>query len=268
MNKNLFNKDLKRSRRSHIIWSAIIAFFTLIVMSFYPSMKEMGEGMELMMKSVPEGMRDAMGMSDSAWNSILGYYSTYYNLHIMVLIGIFGMSLASNSLAKEEKEHTSEFIYTRPLSRSNVYWTKFLSVIVMVLLTLVAQTILAGLGIIGFSEESLEMDKFLALHANGAGLTLFFTSIGFFLPTVFKKKINYMGIAVGTVFGGYLINALSKVGDSSEWIGYISPFYYVDFAVTDSDFTVSWMGIAGLLILSLGLVLFGAGRFNRKDFDT
>jgi beta-exotoxin I transport system permease protein len=268
MNANLFRKELKRNRRSHIIWTSIIALFTIMVMSFFPSMQEMGEGLEVMMKSIPDEMKSAMGMSEASWNSIVGYYSTYYNLHIMVLSGIFAMSIASSSLAKEEKEHTSEFLYTRPLTRTNIYFSKGSSILSMVLLTIIIQVLFGLIGVLSFSSAAPNWNDFIVMHVNGAALVLFFACLGFFLPTLLKGKTNFMGISVGVVFGGYLINALSKISSSTEWIGYFSPFNYVNFSAGQADFTYSWAGISGLLILGSILIIIGAKVFNRKDFRT
>lgn len=268
MNKNLFHKELKRNRRSLVVWTSIIAAFTIFVMTFFPAMKDMGTGMEMMMDSLPDAMKDAMGMTDSSWTSPLGFYSTYYSLHIMVLAGIFAMSTASNLLVKEEKEHTAEFLYTRPLKRSNIYFTKAITALTIVLILIVVQTVLGALGIVAFAGEQINWTDFAIMQINGAALVLFFACLGFFLPTLIKPKNNFMGISVGAVFGGYMINALSKTSKSTEWVGYISPFNHVDFAVTEPGFGISWLGICILIPLGLILVLFGDRLFNKKDFNT
>lgn len=268
MNANLYYKELKRNRKSLIVWAAIVGAFTVFVMTFFPAMEDMGEGMEMMMDNFPDAMKDAMGMTDASWTSPLGFYSTYYSLHIMVLTGIFAMSMSSNMLAKEEKERTAEFLYTRPIKRRQIYLTKGLAALTLIFAILIIQTLLGVIAVSAFGGEQIEWMNFMRMQVNGAGLVLFFGCLGFFLATFIKAKINFMGIAVGAVFGGYLINALSKTSESTKWIGYISPFNHVDFAVTELNFEFSWIGISILLGLGLLLVVYGITLFNRKDFNT
>lgn len=251
-----------------MVWTGIIATFTIFVMAFFPSLKQMGEGMEMMMKNFPDSMKEAMGMTDSAWSSVLGFYSTYYSLHIMVLSGIFAMSTASGMLAKEEKEHTAEFLYTRPLKRSKIYTSKGLSLLTMVVITLVVQTSLGAIGVVVFGEGEANWMNFTKMHVNGAALVLFFACLGYFLATVIKPKTNFMGVAVGAVFGGYLVNALSKTSSSTEWVGYFSPFKYIDFTAGEPGYDFSWAGIAGLIGIGIILVFTGARFFNNRDFGT
>ncbi len=101
MNKNLFFKELKRNRKNFLIWTAIIIGFTLMVLAIFPSMQEMGKEMESLMSSLPPEIMKAMGMDANTWSNILGFYSTYFGIYIVVLMSIYTTSKATGIVSKE-----------------------------------------------------------------------------------------------------------------------------------------------------------------------
>ncbi len=56
MNENLYSKELKRNKRNLVIWSAIVIGLTILVMSVFPYMKNMGEELAKIMKYAATAM--------------------------------------------------------------------------------------------------------------------------------------------------------------------------------------------------------------------
>jgi ABC-2 type transport system permease protein len=126
INTNLYTKEIKRNRKNLAIWTAIVLGFTMMVLAIYPYMAEMGEGLNVIMEKIPPELGKALGMDADTWSSILGFYSTYYGVYIIVLLSIFTGSTAASILAKEERNQTSEFLMTRPISRTSNFLSKLL----------------------------------------------------------------------------------------------------------------------------------------------
>ncbi|MBT8232467.1 MAG: ABC transporter permease [Saprospiraceae bacterium] len=267
MNKNLYFKELKRNRKSLIVWSAVVIAFTFIVMSVFPYMRDMGDDMAVMMSKLPEGMLKAMGIDAETFKGILGMYNTYYGIYIIVLLSIFASSTGATIISKEEKDKTAEFLLTKPISRKNIYITKMLVLITLALTAFLIQTITAIIFIIGFGEENVNWSVFVTMHLHGLVLILFFTCIGVFLSMLIKPKKNFMGITVGIVFGSYFLNAIAQVGGNLSWLGYLSPFHYLDFSVTDPNYSVNVPQVFIFLFLSAALLILSFRLYKSKDIS-
>ena len=267
MNRNLYFKELKRNRKNLIIWSAIVIGFTVLVLSIFPYMKDMGDQMAIMMDKLPEGMTKAMGLNDQTFNSILGMYNTYYGIYIIVLLSIYSSSTGATIISKEERDKTAEFLLTKPISRKNIYLTKLVTLFTLAIAAYFVQTTTALVFVIAFGEATMQWSVFTTMHIHGLILILFFTCVGMFLSMLLKPKKNFMGITVGIVFGSYFLNTIAKVADSVDWIGYISPFHYLDFAVNDPNYSINYPQI-GIMLLAGILLLYVSFRiYDKKDIS-
>ena len=265
MNKNLYLKELKRNRKNLIIWSSIVIGFTLMVLSIFPFMKEMGEDMGALLDSMPVELQKAMGMDAETWKNIMGFYSTYYGIYIVVLVSIYTTSTGTGIISKEEKDRTAEFLLTKPLSRQTIVKTKLAALFTLAVIIYVIQTLVAIVGVIAFGEGSIDWGAFYTLHFGGFILVLFFTAIGVLLSMYLKPKKNFMGIVVGLTFGMYFLEAISKATEATNWIGYFSPFHYLDFNVSGGNYEVNY--ISGIVMLALGaLALLWSNKvYLKKD---
>ena len=111
MNLNLYKKELKRNRKNFMIWTGIAIGFTIMIVSLYPSFKDLGVAMS---ETIPKEMAKAFNMDMASWGEISGYYKTYFGFHIIIILAIFSCSMGSTIISKEEKERTSEFLFSKP----------------------------------------------------------------------------------------------------------------------------------------------------------
>lgn len=264
MNKNLYLKELKRNRKNLSIWSAIVIGFTLMVTMIFPYMAEMGDNITVLMESIPEELGKALGMDADSWSSILGFYSTYYGVYIIVLVSIFTASTGATIISKEEKEGTSEFLLTRPISRKTVVITKLMSLFTLSLIIYAIQTITALISISVFAVVEVDWSVFFQMHFSGLILILFFTACGVLISMFVTPKKNFMGIVVGLTFGTYFLNAIGKTADAVSWISYISPFRYLEIT-KDPTVSFNYFGAILLLMIAGGMLWFSNKAYSKKD---
>lgn len=267
MNTNLYTKEIKRNRKNLITWSLIVVGFTAMIMGIFPSMADMGEDITNLMAKLPEELGKALGVDAETWSSITGFYSTYYGIYIILLVGIFTTSTGATIISKEEKEGTSEFLLTKPISRKNVFFTKIMSLLTLSLIIYAIQTVFAIIGFAIFGDGKVDWNAVTVMHLHGLVLLLFFTTTGVLLSMFFRPKKNFMGMVVGIIFGSYFINAMAKAAESVEWMGYISPFNYLEFNVTDPDYSFNIWGSVSLLLIGGLILLFARTTYLKKDID-
>lgn len=267
MNKNLFTKELKRSRKNLITWTSIVVGFTFMVLAIFPFMEDMGKDMVELMDKMPAEIGKAFGMDSQTWSNILGFYSTYYGVYIVVLISIYTASTGANILSEEERDRTAEFLMTKPITRWEIFKTKMITLLMLSLIIFVIQTISAIIGLMLFGSGEFEWKIFSIMQTGGFILMIFFTACGVLLSMFLKPKKNFMGMVVGLTFGTYFLNAIAKSTDQTEFLGYFSPFHYFDFTVFDPDYAFNFIGAAIVLTISSGLLYFSYDTYKKKDIN-
>lgn len=265
MNSNLYTKELKRNRKNLITWSLIVVGFTIMVLSIFPFMEDMGKDMVQLLDKMPEELGKAFGMNSSTWSNILGFYSTYYGVYIVVLMSIYTASTGANILSKEERERTAEFLMTKPLTRWDIFYTKMMALGTLSLIIYITQTVTAIFGLLLFGNEAFEWSIFFTMQASGLIMMLFFTACGVLLSMFFTPKKNFMGMVVGLTFGTYFLNAIGKSTDQTEVIGYASPFHYFDFAIFDPNYAFNFIGAVVFLAISCGMLYMSFKSYDKKD---
>ena len=256
MNLNLFKKEFKRSRKNFLIWTGIAVGFTIMIISLYPSFKDMGIEMG---KAIPKEMAKAFNMDMSSWQEISGYYKTYFGFHIIIILTIFSCSFGASIISKEENERTSEFLFTRPISRKEVFMTKMLALFSIISLSFLIQSLVALLMIIMVVNDPVNWNHLFEMHLNGYVLCLFFGADGLIFSQTLKGIKNYMGPVVGVVMGAYFLHGIGSAVDDANWIAKLSPFHYLG---------VDEFHPLAIIVFTLAILLLTLAAlriFDRKD---
>lgn len=266
-NLNLYTKELKRNRKNLIIWSAIVVGFTMMILAIFPSMEGMGDDITKLMEKMPKELSKGLGVDEGTWGSILGFYGTYYGIYIILLVGIFTASTGATIISKEEKDGTSEFLMTKPISRKTIFFSKMMSLFTLTLIIYVIQTVTALIGFAAFGNGKVDWSAMSIMHLNGLVLILFFTCTGVLVSMFFTPKKNFMGMIVGIIFGSYFLNAMAKASTSVEWLGYISPFHYLEISAKNPDYTINYFGLFALIAIGVSLLLFSFKVYSKRDIN-
>ena len=256
MNLNLYKKELKRNRKNFMIWTGIAIGFTIMIVSLYPSFKDMGVAMS---ETIPKEMAKAFNMDMASWQEITGYYKTYFGFHIIIILTIFSCSLGASIVSKEEIDRTSEFLLSKPISRKTIFGTKITALFTLISMSFLLQTIVAVLMIFAVVSNEVDWNNFIKMHLNGYVLCLFFGAIGLFLSQVLKGIKNYMGPVVGVVMGTYFLHAIGSAIDDANWIAKLSPFHYLGVDDFEPLAVLIFIGLTGTALY------FGDKIFGKKD---
>ena len=124
--------ELKRNKLSLVIWSAIIAFMLSVTVIIYPEMSSEMESISDMMANMG-AFSDAFGMDKLNFGEFIGYFGVECG-NVLGLGGAFFAAIVGvSALAKEEKEHTAEFLLTHPVTRTSIVLQKLASVYLQII---------------------------------------------------------------------------------------------------------------------------------------
>ena len=269
MNRNLFLKEMRRNLSGLIIWVVVICVLVSLTLSFYRTFIENQGKILGMMSLVPKGALAMKGISKfSDMFSILGFYSVNNLIYMMLLGSIYSIVLSSNILLKEEYNKTAEYLLSKPMTRSEIFLTKFA---VFALNVFMLNFIVCLVGLIGvelvktgtYSLKSYFVFSFYTLLLN-----LLFGSLGFFISVLVKraKPITVFSIAIVLIF--YFIFSLSKITESGSKIGYLSPFKYVNVEVSNPAYGLDIWRLTYFIGISVSLTLLSYLIYKRKDIYT
>lgn len=255
--------ELIRGRTSLIIWSLAIAFMLGLCIIIYPQMSsEMGNISEAF-----AGMGDfsaAFGMDRIDYGEFTGYFGIECG-NILGLGGAFFAALLGiSALAKEQKEHTAEFLLTHPVKRSYVCGMKLLAVVIQVVILNLVSFAVSALCSVAIGEEFftknilLMLLSYLIMHLETAALT--------FGISAFIKR-GSLGIGIGLAAGFYFMNIISNLIDETKFLKYITPFGYTESAdiITNGKISIEYLacGMAfGVIAIICAFI-----KFTKKDIS-
>jgi hypothetical protein len=81
------------------------------------------------------------------------------------------------------------------------------------------------------NENGYNMKSFWVMESYGFMLNLFFGLMGMFLSILIKRGKSFVGAGVGIVLGFIHFRGHFPIDEVVRWLGYISPFNFVDFKV-------------------------------------
>lgn len=257
----LFLHELKASRASLIIWSAAVSFMLGVCVFIYPEMSaqmnEIGD-----MFADMGAFSSAFGMDQLNFGEFIGYFGIECGNVLGIGGALFAAITGVSMLAKEEKEHTAEFLLTHPVSRTKIVTEK--------LLAAVAQLVIFNAAVIAITVVSIAI---VGVEADALTIALIF--LAYFLMQLEILGITFgisafvrrgeLGLGLGFAIISYFINIISNLTEDLKFLKYITPFGYTDCAdiISNRELNIAYLAV-GALLLSAGLVA-AFVQYNKKD---
>ena len=205
---------------------------------------------------------EAFGMDKISFGTLTGFYAVECG-NILGLGGAFFSALCGVSiLAKEEKDHTAEFLLTHPVSRARIVTCKLAAAGLQIVL-LNAVIYAASIGSIAVIGEEIPWKEVSLLHLAYLLLQIEIAAVCFGISAFLRH--GGMGIGLGAAAVLYFLNLIANITDSAEFLRYITPFGYAEGSDIVTSVSLEW----GLV--ALGLAYGAAGiaaaymKYCRKD---
>lgn len=257
----IFKHELRQGRISLLIWASAISFMVAICILVFPDMSaQMGGVLNLFANM--GSFTKAFGLDVLNFGEFMGFFGIECG-NILGLGGAFFAALLGiTALAKEEGEHTADFLLTHPIARWRVVAEKLWSVvfqIAIVNLAVIAVT-LAFAWIIGEKPEY----RTLALLFLGYFLMQLEIGAITFCISAFLNR-GGMGVGLGLAAVFYFLNIIANLVNKTKFLKYITPFGYADSSEIISNHAMNprYLTVGmGVTVLAIFLAFW---RYGRKD---
>lgn len=257
----ILKHELKLSLKSFFIWTLCVGGMGFSCILLFSSMQDSMEGMAESFATMG-AFSDAFGMSRLSIATLSGFYAAEIGTVHALGGAMFAAITSTAMLSKEEDGHTSEFLFSLPLSRVQVITAKWLAVLAQVVLFNLLCTGMYLLGIVLLGEE-MPLKEFFIYHAMQIVMHLEITAICYALSAFMKK--NKFGIGLGIALMFYAYDLIARVVPDLSDYKLASPFSFANAAdilsTGNIDSAAAMVGIT-VLILCVGTAYF---VYNKRD---
>ncbi len=221
---NIYLFELKRYKKSIIIWSVAISFWILFYMAFFPMIASDSTAFDTIMEEFPPEFLAAFGMnSNLPMSTVLGYFGLTFSM-AQIPIAIQASNYGFHTLSVEERELTADFLLTKPITRSKIIISKFLAAFTSLTIVNLFIWISSIASVYLFnSGQSFELANIIVLLTTVMLFQLFFLSVGMVISVSLRKISSVLSFSMALSFGLYIVNSLKSIF-SSDMLGYISPY--------------------------------------------
>lgn len=261
----LFTRTLRNRIVSSIVYILSGVGFLELYVALYPALSKQIQAYDQLAKAFPEALMKAFGMEELIFNSFEGYISTEHFSLVWPLLVIFMMiGFAASTLAGEVEQRTLGLTLSQPISRTRIYFTKYMAGVVMLLAFTVA-SIIAVVPLAALHDVSIQVGHFWTMTLLGFCFGLSMLSLGFALSAVFSERSHVSMAAGGLLVVMYVLRIVAGLKDSWKNIEYASVFHYLSASKALLHGQLAGLDIAVLLGSSVILTILGWVVFARRD---
>lgn len=259
--RSIYKYEMKQSIKTLLLWAVCVGGMGMACILLFSDMQEemagMAEGFAAM-----GAFSEAFGMDRMSIATLKGFYAAEVGTIHELGGAMFAAALSMNMLSKEEDGHTSEFLFSLPITRGKVVWAKWCAIVTDLFLF---HVICVGLYNVGFLllGEGIPGKEMLLYHGMQLLLGLELAGICYAFSAFFRQ--NKLGVGLGVVLLLYAYDLLSRVSPEMEKYAVLSPFGYANASEILSTGRIAAEGAAlGICILlaALGTAYF---RYTGKD---
>jgi len=225
---NIYWQEMKMSVRSMIAWTLGMLLVLLFFMFMFSAVsKDVALINQIASKFPPEVVR-ALGLSSLDLSTVLGFYG-YVFMFILLVAAVYALKSGISALSEEIRAKTADFLVSKPVTRTTIVTAKIMSVITLIVLQIIIY--IAGAFIITQIVANQYFDKstFLLINLSLFLVELFFIALGLLLSVIIKRIKTVLPIALGIVFGFWILQMLNQ-SLADKTLAYLTPFAYFDVA--------------------------------------
>jgi ABC-2 type transport system permease protein len=224
---NIYWREMKANLKGLILWGIGILFLVAAGMAKFSAYVAAGESVNALFAQMPQAVQAMAGSNHFDLSKASGFYGVIF-LYLALMTAIHAAVLGANILAKEERDKTSEFLYVKPVSRSQVITAKLAAALTnLVLLNLI--TYGASLMFVGLYSQGEDVSVYIrTLMVGMFMIQLLFLSLGAASAGLARKPAAAAGIATGVLLVAYLLSVFIDLNAKLEPLKYLTPFKYFD----------------------------------------
>lgn len=223
---NIYRLELKRTRKSTLLWILSLCAGTAFLFWMYPAFADNTVALNEILKNYPEALQVSFGLSGGQIGSIPGFYS--FIVTFLILCGaVQATSLGITALSGETAGKTADFLLTKPLPRHRVITAKLLAALTDVVLTSAAFVGSAVVMAIAVRTSEFDWTPFMLMSLAFLWVQVIFVALGLLTGAVAIRIRSVLPVSLSMVFGFFIVGMAAATLEVRD-LYYLSPFKYFD----------------------------------------
>ncbi|WP_455717382.1 ABC transporter permease subunit [Anaerosporobacter sp.] len=257
----LYKHELRLHIKSLLIWTICVGGMCFACILLFSSMEESMASMAENYASMG-AFADAFGMSKLSIATLVGFYATEVGTIHGLGGAMFAAIVSTVMLSKEEDGHTSEFLFSLPISRGKAITAKWGAVVTNIFLF---NLICVCIYVLGFAVlgEKIPVADFALYHVMQLIMQIEIAGLCFGLSACMKK--NKLGLGLGIVLLLYAYDLMARVIPDMSDYKIISPFSYANASDVFSTGKVSVPAIVIGMIVLFGSICAAYVVYRKRD---
>ncbi len=259
---NIIKMELKLGRKSFIIWTISLLLLLILIAVFFTGFRESMDVIENLLKAFPKNVLDSFGLDIGIFSSFAAYLS-YVMTYVIIAASIYAMQKGLYITSNEKTIGMSDFLLTKPASRTKVIVSKYIEAIIRI--TLINLFLFISSIALNMMYDGSNTESIVNIFISALLIEYFFIALGAFISSLMKQNKSVLPIAMATVFIMFFITMIERVFRDDK-LKYLSPFSHMDLSkivvMGKFDTTLVILNVALTIILFTLSLIF----YNRENF--
>ena len=264
---NVFFIELKSNFKSLLIWCCAQFFIIFAGMMKYQGFSSSGVDINKLLESFPKALMTVFGIGSVDLSKVAGFYSVFF-LYFMLLAAVHAIMFGAVIVSKEERDHSADFLFSRPVKRHEVITPKLLAGVVNILVFNLVTFAASVFFIAKYNDGDGLIDKIAITMVALFVIQLFFLAFGAMLGALLKTTKIATSTAAGIIMGTFFISVAVDLNDKLAFLKYLTPFKYFEGKMLVIDGTISMSSMGILLVLTIIFTTMAYIVFNQRDLTT
>lgn len=261
---NIFWREIQATWKSLAIWCAAQAFTIMAGMLKYKGFLDSNLDINNLFADFPVALKAVFGLGEVDLLKIDGYFSIFF-IFFVLLASIHAMMLGAVLIAKEERDHSADFLFAKPVNRSRVITAKLLAGLVNItvfnLLTSGASLYYVDLYNQGESLTGMVIELMVALYL----LQIVFLSLGAAFGALFRTARLATSAATTLILATFFMSVGVDMDARIAFLKYVTPFSFFDAKELIFDQPLPIASIVLCILLTGTGVFLTYNQFGRRD---
>ena len=264
MFRSVFTKSLYSLRWQLLGWSLAVGLTAFITMALYNSFNQ--NGIEDIVNSMPESLKPLIG-SVADFKTIPGYIGQQvFGPNIIILTIIMSVLLFVGISVNEEDDRRLQTLLSLPVTRTSVYFQKWLTVLVVIATVSVFIVLGLTLGLL-VADKSADMQRVWLTALDAWLMNTAYGMVAYCIAALTGKKGLTIAIGSGYAALSFFVSSLAPAVDKLKDIDKFSIFHYYN-QPQIMQHGLNGKHVVILLAVVIILTIVGWFGFTRRNIET